>query len=103
MPDDDSPVSSAVTETTTIDTGADKETTESITSAFDDFWKQEDEKTEGAPSAPGDGAAQETKEPRRETKPDKPETKERESETSPPETKEYTDEEIDRLALTQRK
>lgn len=100
MPDDDSPVSSAVTETTTIDTGADKETTESINSAFDDFWKQEDEKTEGAPSAPGDGAAQETKEPMRDPKPDKPETKEREPETSPPETKEYTDEEIDRLALT---
>ena len=100
MPDDDPPLntSTTVTETVTTDTGADKETADSLDADFKDFWKEEDNKQDGAPEAPGDGAAQET----RETKAPKPETKETRTETpeAKPETKEYSDDEIDKLALT---
>lgn len=100
MPDDDPPLStsSTVTETVITDTGADKETAASLDADFADFWKEEDSKQDGAPPAPGDGAAQET----RETKAPKPETKETRTETpeAKPETKEYSDDEIDKLALT---
>ena len=100
--DDDPPLSSTVTETVTTDTGVDKATAESLNSQFEDFWKEEDAKTEGAPSAPGDGAAQETKEAKTETKRAKPETPEPKVETPKPitETKEYSDDDIDNLALT---
>lgn len=100
--DDAPPLSSTVTETVTTDTGVDKATAESLNSQFEDFWKEEDAKTEGAPSAPGDGAAQETKEAKTETKRAKPETPEPKVETPKPitETKEYSDDDIDNLALT---
>lgn len=63
MPDDDPPLntSTTVTETVTTDTGADKETADSLDADFKDFWKEEDNKQDGAPEAPGDGAAQETR------------------------------------------
>lgn len=101
MPDDDPPLSSTVTETVTTDTGVDKATTESLNAQFEDFWKQEDEKSEGAPEAPGDGAAQETKEPKRETKEPRHETKPAKVETpeAKPETKDLSDEEIDKWDL----
>ena len=63
----DEPVSTTVTETTSVDTGVDKATVESLNQQFEDFWAGEDAKEEGAPAAPGEGAGQETKE----TKPDK--------------------------------
>jgi hypothetical protein len=93
MASDDSPLSSTVTETvtTTVDTGADKETIESVNSAFDDFWKDEDSKTEAPPAAPGDDEARETKE-------SKPEPTILDS--APEKPKEYSDEEIDHFALT---
>jgi hypothetical protein len=91
MADDDSPLSSTVTETVTTDTGADKETTESLTSAFDDFWASEDKKSgDEAPAAPGDPEVSETKE-------EKPELRQPKTDEEP---KEYSDDEIDRLALT---
>jgi hypothetical protein len=97
MPDDE-PVSTTVSETVTTDTGADKQTADSLEADFKDFWKEEDSKSDGAPAAPGDGASQET----RETKEPRRETKEAEAETPEPkpETKEYSDEDIERLALT---
>ena len=98
MPDDE-PVSTTVSETVTTDTGADKQTADSLEADFKDFWKEEDSKTDGAPAAPGDGAAQETREtkaPRRETKPDDHETPE-----SKPEPKEISDEEIDKIETPQ--
>ena len=67
MPDDE-PVSTTVPETVTTDTGADKETAASLNAQFEDFWKDEDAKTDGAPEAPGDGAAQETREAKSEPK-----------------------------------
>jgi hypothetical protein len=91
MPDDDPPLSSTVTETVTTDTGADKETAASLNAQFEDFWKDEDAKTDGAPEAPG--AGQETKE--------KPESRSR-TETKPEpkipdsEHKEISDEDIDK-------
>ena len=90
MPDDP-PLSSTVTETTTIDTGADKESIESLNANFADFWKEKDSETD-APEAPGEGAAQETKE-----------FKERPRDTierpEPHVTKDYTDEDFDKLDL----
>ena len=101
MPDE--PVSTSVPETVTTDTGADKQTAESLEADFKDFWKEEDSKSEGAPSAPGDGAAQETRESKPETRRSKTETPEptRETETPIPETKEYTDDDIDKLETPQ--
>lgn len=69
---DDPPISIPVTETVTVDTGADKETIQTLNAAFDDFWKEQDKKEEEpkqpeVPSAPG--PSQETKE----EKPVKPE------------------------------
>ena len=54
MPDDDPPLntSTTVTETVTTDTGADKETADSLDADFKDFWKEEDNKQDGAPEAP---------------------------------------------------
>jgi hypothetical protein len=96
MPDDDPPLSSTVTETVTTDTGVDKETAASLNAQFEDFWKDEDAKTDGAPEAPG--AAQET----RESKAPRHEAKEAPLETKEPkaEAKEYTDDDIDKLALS---
>jgi hypothetical protein len=91
MPDDE-PLSSTVTETVTTDTGADKETAESLNAQFEDFWKAEDEKSEGAPEAPGDGAAQETKE-------EKAPRREREPKTEIVKPEEVSDEDIDKLEL----
>ena len=93
MPDDIDPLpSSTVTETVTTDTGADKETAATLNAQFEDFWEEEDKKTDGAPEAPG--AAQETK--------DKPEARSRtetkpEPKTPASEPKEYTDDEIDKI------
>jgi hypothetical protein len=94
MPDDDQPLSSTVTETVTTDTGADKETAATLNSQFEDFWNEEDKKTDGAPAAPGDGAAQETRE-------EKAFRQERETklEIPKPEPKAVSDEEIDELDL----
>lgn len=89
MPDDDQPLSSTVTETVTTDTGADKETAESLNASFQDFWKDEDAKSDGAPEAPGDGAAQETKE-------EKAPRREREPKTEPTLKPELSDEDIDK-------
>ena len=104
---DNEPVSTTVPETVTTDTGADKESIGSLEADFTDFWKEEDAKVDGAPAAPGDGAAQEireTKEPERETETHKRETPEHktETETHTPETRELSDDDIDRLALTKK-
>lgn len=96
MPDDDQPLSSTVTETVTTDTGADKESVESLTAAFDDFWSKEDVK-EDAPAAPGEGASQETREakPKREAKIQEPETTPKPTDAPP----EYSDEDIEKWEL----
>jgi hypothetical protein len=89
---DDPPISTTVPETTTIDTGADKESLGNLNEQFADFWKSEDEKVEvapAAPEAPGEGAGQETAKAPAETKAAVPETK--------PPSKEITDEEIDNM------
>jgi hypothetical protein len=98
----DEPISNDVTETVTTDTGVDKESIGSLNADFADFWKEEDGKTDGAPSAPGDGAAQETKEPKRETRRERSETPEPEPETREPKTETTipeTDDDIDQLDL----
>jgi hypothetical protein len=101
MPDDTNPITTTVPETVSVDTGADKESIASITDSFSDFWKEEDAKegapeekpsdAPAAPAAPGEGAAQET----RDTEPavSGAETKPRSSEP------ELSDEEIDRMQL----
>lgn len=101
---DDEPVSTTIPETVTTDTGADKQTADSLEADFKDFWREEDSKTDGAPAAPGDGASQETKEPKRETRPAEGDTKQPGDDTPEPkpETKEYSDEDIERLALTKK-
>jgi hypothetical protein len=90
MPDDE-PLSSTVTESVTTETGVDKEVAASLNAQFEDFWKEEDQKTDGAPEAPG--AAQETRE--------KPEPRSRtetkaEPKLSVSEPKEVSDEEIEK-------
>jgi hypothetical protein len=103
MADTDPPISTEVPETVTIDTGADKEQAASLASEFADFWKEKDAEVgiSDAPEAPGEGAAQQTKESKA------PPSKEPETPTKPLETpvktpaaKEYSDEEIDKFALT---
>jgi hypothetical protein len=98
---DTAPVSTTVPENVTIDTGADKASIESLSSAFDDFWKSEDSKAETPepPEAPAAGG--ETKPPKEEPK---PETKPDEGEGQPPEpslqsAKELSDDEIDKMQL----
>jgi hypothetical protein len=97
MPEDNAPVSITAPETTTIDTGADKETLGDLNKNFDDFWREADDKTEAAPeapAAPGEGAGQETKKTEPEVKPSAAEVA---PETKPPPQKEITDEEIDKM------
>jgi hypothetical protein len=62
MPDNP-PISTEVPETVTVDTGADKESVQSLNQAFSDFWTEQDTgSSEPPPEAPsGQGAAQETK------------------------------------------
>jgi hypothetical protein len=103
MPESTEPISTAVSESVTVDTGADKESITSINDAFADFWKDEDAKTPEtpteAPAAPGEGAAQETRVAAPEVKP----SEAKPAETKPPETKlaagELSDDEIDRMQL----
>jgi hypothetical protein len=102
MADTDPPISTEVPETVTIDTGADKEQAASLASEFADFWKEKDAEvgTSDAPEAPGEGAAQQTKESKT------PPSKEPETPTKPLETpvkapvaKEYSDEDIDKITF----
>ena len=98
MPDDTAPITTTVPETVSVDTGADKESIASITDSFADFWKEEDtkeggapeEKPSDAPAAPGEGAAQETRE--------EPESKPAPLEPKPS-ASELSDEEIARMQL----
>jgi hypothetical protein len=101
---DNPPISTSVPETVTVDTGADKETVGSLNDSFADFWKEEDSKTDTvAPAAPGDdtdGAAQETK---KEVAPELPlETRKVETKGEGPSVKDYSDEDIDKWALTKK-
>jgi hypothetical protein len=95
MPEDNAPVSTTVPETVTTDLGVDKESLGDLDEAFKDFWKGEEAKESAstAPEAPGEGAAQETKETTPEVKPSVAEVQ---PETKPPQ-KEITDEEIDKM------
>jgi hypothetical protein len=111
MPDDNEPISTTAPESVTIDTGADSKTLGNLNEEFKDFWAEQDSGTtttttaEPAPAAPGsetgEGAAQETKEPKTEPKPP---TKPLTSPTKepPPSTTEPSspsDEEINRMTL----
>jgi hypothetical protein len=101
MPDDP-PVSTTVPETVTVETGADKESLGDLNSQFQDFWKEKDAEQDSAPSAPGDGAAQETKETKPERKEAPPETRPTEKEETPPPSttpKELSDEEFEKVAM----
>jgi hypothetical protein len=97
-----------VPETTTIDTGADAKTIGDLNKEFSDFWAEEDkaEETQStAPSAPDTGAGQETREtkqapaPKGEGKPDKAEPSPKAETPKGEAPKEFTDTEIDQLAL----
>jgi hypothetical protein len=98
MSESTEPLSTSSPEVVTVDTGADKESIASITDSFADFWKEEDNKTEApeekstdAPSAPGEGAAQETKVETPVGKPEPP--------SSAPAAAELSDEEIEHMQL----
>jgi hypothetical protein len=89
-------ISTTVPETTTIDTGADKTTADSLNKQFEDFWRDEDagaaktdESATTAPEAPGKGASQETAAELPAAQEPKPEPK------AP--SKELSDEEIDKM------
>jgi hypothetical protein len=100
MPDNP-PISTTSQETVTVDTGADKELLGNLNDQFADFWKEEDTKAD-APAAPGEGAAQETREKPRE-KPDRhpePELK-IPDEAEPPADKELSDEDFEKLSMPQ--
>lgn len=105
MPDDP-PISTEVPETVTIDTGADSKALGDLNSEFKDFWAEQDtssEAKEAAPAAPGEGAAQETKETKAETKPAESVSKPAETPSKPdteaPPPKELTDDEVQRMEL----
>jgi hypothetical protein len=99
MPEE--PISTEVTETVTVDTQADKATVDSLNKDFADFWKEADAKdgTSDAPAAPGEGAAQETKESATPSKEAEPPTKPLETPVKAQTPKEYTDEEIDKITF----
>jgi hypothetical protein len=99
---EDPPLSTSVSETVTIDTGADKEQAASLATEFSDFWATEDAKTEpsDAPAAPGEGAAQETLEKKAPAKESAAPPKPLETPLKAPAAKEYSDEDIDKFALT---
>lgn len=113
---DNPPISTEVTETTTIETGASKESIGDLNAQFADFWAQEDAKPDsGAPAAPEapepppkpkTGPAQDTKTtpepPPRKAAVEPPPELTKPTPVAPVETKkpkEYSDEEIDRLQL----
>jgi hypothetical protein len=100
MAEDNPPISTEVPETVTVDTQADKATVDSLNKDFADFWKEADTKEGGsdAPEAPGEGAAQETKESVTPAKEPEAPTKPLETPSKTP--KEYSDEDIDKFALT---
>jgi hypothetical protein len=102
MADTDPPISIEAPETVTIDTGADKEQAASLASEFADFWKEKDAEVgiSDAPEAPGEGAAQQTKESKAPSRkePETP-TKPLEAPVKTPAAKEYSDEEIDKITF----
>jgi hypothetical protein len=105
MAEDNPPISTDVPETVTVDTQADKATIDSLNKDFADFWKEADAKEAApdAPEAPGEGAAQETKEsktPAKESEEPEAPAKPLETPVKTPAPKEYSDEEIDKFALT---
>jgi hypothetical protein len=90
-------LSTTVPETTTIDTGADKETIGNLNEAFSDFWDEQDKGGE-APAAPGEKEKPEPKETKPEPKLEPAEP----DEVSPdPEekAKELSDEDIDKMEV----
>lgn len=87
---DNPPISTTVPETVSVDTGADKETITSLTSAFDDFWSEQDTK----PTGP----AQETKPAKAEAPPPPTEAPERKVQT-PLEAEAQDDVDIDKFEL----
>src|SRR4029077_9500822 len=101
MAEDNPPISTDVPETVTVDTQADKATIDSLNKDFADFWKEADAASD-APEAPGEGAAQETKESKSPPPSKEPEAPAKPLETPSkiPASKEYSDEEIDKFALT---
>jgi hypothetical protein len=114
MADDQTPVSTTVPETVTIDTGADKQTLGDLNKQFADFWGEQDSQpgTTVAPEAPAaeGGAAQETqpdKKPAAEPKPQPPKKEAAtpppvEPKPQPPPDKRFTDDEVDKLGLPPR-
>ena len=102
MPDNP-PISTEAPETVTVDTGADPQTIQSLNSSFEDFWAETDSKADmetEPPDAP-EGAAQETKEtkPEPKPKPEKVELREKELPPQTHDTKELSDEEIEKWEL----
>jgi hypothetical protein len=88
---DEEPISTTVTENTSIDTRADEPTLGDLNKEFEDFWSEQDS---SAPAAPGDGGAAQ------ETKPEKKEPADAGSTTEEaPKEKELTDEDIDKMGI----
>ena len=94
---DDEPITSSTPETVSVDTGADKESVETLNANFADFWKNEDTKSD-APEAPSDGAAQETRETKQVAPKEVVKREPAEPKTAPV-SKEYSDDEIDSMEM----
>jgi hypothetical protein len=97
------PISTDVPETVSTDLRVDKDTQQALNADFQDFWAEQDSKEAlskepAAPEAPGEGALQETKESK--AIPEAEARSKTESEPELPKEKEYSDEDIDKLALT---
>src|SRR6516165_1589500 len=100
------PISTSVPETVTIDTGADAKTLGDLNKEFADFWSEQDSGAPDttAPAAPDTGAGQETKETKVEPPPKpKPEPPKEKAPSPPPKAdKQFSDDEVDKMALPTR-
>jgi hypothetical protein len=102
MPEDTTPISSTVPETTTVDTGASPEDIGKLKDSFADFWAEQDADApkSDAPDAPGPAQeTKETKEPPTEPVKAPPTPVTPKEKPSEPEPKDYTDDEIDGMQL----
>jgi hypothetical protein len=104
---DDTIVSTTVPETVTVDTGVDAKTLGNLNKEFSDFWAEQDatpSQTDAPPAPDESGAGQETP-PAKQPEPKQPEPTPKAGEpppSKPPEAKQWTDEEIDKLSLPAR-